>query len=62
MVFTPYMYMYRGYYTVARRYDRVCDKDGVHLPQTSGFGLWRSGLSILLVLLTSEWAILQLCA
>ena len=31
-----------------------CDKDGVHLPQTSGFGQWTSGLSILLVLWTSE--------
>ena len=31
-----------------------CDKDGVHLPQTSGFGQWTSGLLILLVLWTSE--------
>ena len=31
-----------------------CDKDGVHLPQTSGFSQWTSGLSILLVLWTSE--------
>ena len=31
-----------------------CDKDGVHLPQTSSFGQWTSGLSILLVLWTSE--------
>lgn len=31
-----------------------CDKDGVHLPQTSSFGQWTSGLSIVLVLWTSE--------
>ena len=31
-----------------------CDNDGVHLPQTSGFSQWTSGLSILLVLWTSE--------
>ena len=31
-----------------------CEKDGVHLPQTSGFGQWTIGLSILLVLWTSE--------
>ena len=30
-----------------------CDKDSVHLPQTSGFGQWTSGLLILLVLWTS---------
>ena len=33
--------------------DRVW-KRRVHLPQTSGFGQWTSGLSILLVLWTSE--------
>ena len=34
--------------------DSGCEKDGVHLPQTSGFCQWTSGLSILFVLWTSE--------
>ena len=31
-----------------------CDKEGVHLPQTSGISQWIRGLSILFVLWTSE--------